>query len=201
MPKGRDPMTTTVLYVGHGSDADNDDAITHVDVEIDGMPGWVVRVVPELTERGVEIGALAIRPAEEGKIPEGGLTANVLRNLPIRKMQLAARTAALVDRQLFGDARGLDKWIESGPVRPGRTGRPAAFYALWAAEYVDAVAGSKSPVKDLATKHSMSAGQLRGLLNQARKRGLLTEASAGRPGGELTAKARELLGMSREGQQ
>ncbi len=82
--------------------------------------------------------------------------------------------------------------------RPGRRGRPDAFYARLAAQYVELLKTSSTPTKDLAALRDYSASSTRDFLNQARKRGLLTRASEGRAGGELTDKARGLLSVPAE---
>jgi hypothetical protein len=76
--------------------------------------------------------------------------------------------------------------------RPGRIGRDDLWYAQLAAAYVANI-GSKTPVRDLAQRLHISESQLRNLLYEARRRGLLTSAPRGKAGGSLTDKARELL--------
>jgi hypothetical protein len=69
------------------------------------------------------------------------------------------------------------------------------LYARVAEAYVAAFnAGSRTPAADVARRWKMSAGKIRDLLFKARRRGLLTAAPDGKLGGELTDKARELLG-------
>jgi hypothetical protein len=60
-------------------------------------------------------------------------------------------------------------------------------------------AGSRTLAADMARRWKLGAGQrgsgkVRDLLFKARKHGLLPEATAGKPGGELTDKARAILG-------
>jgi hypothetical protein len=86
-------------------------------------------------------------------------------------------------------------------ARPGRAGRPAIELAALAAAYVDLVKSrNRTPTATLAKQRGYSAAQVRSLLAQAEKRGLL----AGRPkngagrttgvaGGYLTKAAVELL--------
>jgi hypothetical protein len=80
--------------------------------------------------------------------------------------------------------------------RPERTvGRSDAFYAELAAAYVQRLAeGSVSPVKDLAAKRGETPGRVRDLLHEARVRGLLSKGEAGRRGGYLLPRARQVLG-------
>jgi hypothetical protein len=75
--------------------------------------------------------------------------------------------------------------------RPGRGGRDDLWYAQLAAAYV--AIGSKTRVRDLAPRLHISESQLRNLLYETRRRGLLTSAPRGKAGGSLTEKAKELL--------
>jgi hypothetical protein len=88
-----------------------------------------------------------------------------------------------------------DRWTVRRPF-PGRPGRPDLDYALWAKRYVEALeVDSARPVKHLiSTSDELVTGdEIRARLQRARKRGLLTAAPKGRPGGELTDKAKALL--------
>lgn len=53
--------------------------------------------------------------------------------------------------------------------------------------------GSTRPVADLAAGMALSRERVRDLLHEARRRGFLTSAPRGRPGGSVTEKARALL--------
>ena len=79
--------------------------------------------------------------------------------------------------------------------RPGRAGRPDWPYALWAARYVEAV--SENPLRPVARLTTQfpdhSAGCIRAILSNARRRGLLTAARQGLAGGDLTDKAKQVL--------
>jgi hypothetical protein len=77
--------------------------------------------------------------------------------------------------------------------RVGRRGRADRFYARWAAEYVGAFARSGHPVAEMAARHNLSPSQVRNLVYACRQRGMLTASPPGRAGGELTARAVELL--------
>ncbi|MFN8019841.1 MAG: hypothetical protein U0P45_17235 [Acidimicrobiales bacterium] len=86
--------------------------------------------------------------------------------------------------------------------RVGRGRRPDRPYAEVAARYVAALeADPRAPIRHMLETEGIEAGgietesSLRAKLNKARVRGLLTKAPAGKPGGELTDKARRLLGM------
>ena len=79
--------------------------------------------------------------------------------------------------------------------RPGRAGRPDWPYALWAVRYVGAV--SENPLRPVARLTTQfpdhSAGCIRAILSNARRRGLLTAARQGLAGGDLTEKAKQVL--------
>lgn len=90
--------------------------------------------------------------------------------------------------------------------RPGRRGRTDSYYLVWAVAYVERLAaGSRRPVKDLTERppkvirgyvsdgEATSEATVRDIIHQARVRGLLTGSPAGRPGGELTPKATQML--------
>src|SRR5439155_8054666 len=89
--------------------------------------------------------------------------------------------------------------------RPGRAGRSDEFYAVWAAAYVNALAnGSRNPIVDLAAAPPIESGGRRGpessatvraIVSRARQRGILGPAPSGRAGGDLTPKARRILGQ------
>lgn len=95
--------------------------------------------------------------------------------------------------------------------RPGRGGRPDLFYATWAAAYVQSVAnGSRHPVTDLAVRPPVkiegfgpsddadAVATVRAIVQEARRRELLTRGPAGKAGGELTEKALATLGLISE---
>jgi hypothetical protein len=80
-------------------------------------------------------------------------------------------------------------------TKPGRRGRPQQFYAGVAEVYAQAWdRGSRHPTADAAKRLRVSPERARDLVREARQRGLLSPALPGRPGGELTDRARRLLG-------
>jgi hypothetical protein len=101
---------------------------------------------------------------------------------------------------------GMKLGSEMRRRRPGRAGRPDSFYLVWAVAYVERLkVGSRHPVKDLAEHPPKvvrgyisdadvtSEATVRDFIHQARERGLLTRSPKGRPGGELTPKAEQLI--------
>lgn len=128
-----------------------------------------------------------------------------------------AMGARMLRRLGFGDVVDeATRWLQhegvrqmigsdwSRPVaRPGRRGQADEKYAGWAERYVDALARApRSPIQLLLRENQdptvTTAEQVRWFLNEARRRGLLTAAPRGKPGGELTDKARALLRAMRQ---
>ncbi len=101
--------------------------------------------------------------------------------------------AADLDRQAV-EAAGFGD-VAQPRARPGRPGRPDAFYAEVASRYVDALdSGSRRPTADVAENLNYSAARVRDAVHEARERGLLSRPAAkGRPGGALTDRAKKLL--------
>ena len=154
-----------------------------------GDHGWRVRVVPVTTDHGVELASLTLSPT--GDLPPGGITRDVVRAVSVAELVVAVRRAA-EQWQAFGfPPPEVDAYAMSR--RPGPRGRDDLHYARWAALYVAALARSTTPVAKLAGQHNISTSRIRNILHAARRRGLLTEAPPGRPGGELTERARQLL--------
>jgi hypothetical protein len=135
---------------------------------------------------------------DETSVPDQAehLTARRLRNLPVGELCDAAIGALRAGPMGYLLQTGAHQvtWRRTldGQHRPGRRGRPDRFYAEVAAEYVDALAGGR-PIKDVSRERFLSASQVRDLVSEARRRGLLTKPPKGRAGGHLTAKARAEL--------
>lgn len=72
------------------------------------------------------------------------------------------------------------------------------YLANLARAYADGSKGSKSVVPLLAAAIDKPSATVKGHVVKARQEGYLSEAEAGRSGGELTDKAREVLGMLRK---
>src|SRR5207249_2900254 len=123
------------------------------------------------------------------ELPNGGITTRLLRDLRPGDLLAAHRTATRHAQSFFGI-------VPQGDVgrRVGRRGREDSYYAEWAAAYVEALTRTKHPVPELERVRHVSASQIRNVLNEARRRELLTAAPSGRTGGELTGKARRILG-------
>jgi hypothetical protein len=160
--------------------------------DIEGFPGWQVVAEVAATDAGLQINRLTIGPWGD-VVPPGGITTRMLRQVRTGAIIAAHRAAARL-WALPGIAAVMPDLPDlSVSERAGRRGRDDRFYARWAAEYADALTRSANPVTELARRHHLSASQVRNLAHACRKRGMLTAAPPGRAGGELTARAIELL--------
>jgi len=139
-----------------------------------------------------------------------GLTARALHSIPLGELQASLREAAHntlqtvaasvdaaadLDVTLSAEAerlRRVTRHVFHQTRRPGRAGRSDIHYARVADLYVRAL-GKPKPVVELSRELYVSQSQVRNMLHAARQRGLLTAAPLGRPGGQLTEKARQLL--------
>ncbi len=164
-------------------------------------PAWVD--VISATDRGALM-RVRLQLAEPGQIRRIGfevrdgsteVTQRYLRKLGHGAM-LKMTDEALAD---WAVGRFLGSAWHREVHRPGRAGRPDGFYARWAQRYIEAMkAESRSPIQRLIEEERQqgrhaTAGQIRGYLNRARERSLLTASPAGRPGGELTAEGHRVL--------
>ncbi len=130
------------------------------------------------------------RPEALAGLPDGGVSARLLRRIRLTDLQLLV-AAALSDGS---DTAPRVSGLGVGTAAPGATGRSDRYYAEWAFAYAKKLAeGSRSPIKDLAAEHGRSPGQVRDLIHDARVRGLLSRERQGRAAGSLTPKAIRLL--------
>jgi hypothetical protein len=145
---------------------------------------------------------------------QGGITARWLRALPFGRVVDEARQSLIEQlesaldeaerggdgywgRMLEGDDRDWAVWAERFSSRPGRRGRSDLDYARIAQLYV--AQDPKRPVADMAGILSLNSATVANLVYECRRRGLLSAASSGRAGGELTERARELLAVEGRG--
>lgn len=151
---------------------------------------------------------------DAGVVPTGGLSSGALRALHLgvprsvfpRITRIIRRSAGREGADRILAPFGLRPTGRLERHRPGRAGRPDEFYLIWAVAYVQRISeGSRQPVKDLAqdppesmarftsNRKRPSVETVRGFINEARDRGLLTRPPPGKPGGRLTAKAWKML--------
>lgn len=135
-------------------------------------------------------------------VPFGGIPARILRQLRVREH--LALLDEIVERQHERQSFRLnliDHGLEQVAKEAGRRGRSDHFYAEIASAYV-AFTGERDPIRQLCKKLAkekalhFAESTVRDFVNQARDRGLLSRSPKGRPGGELTPKALELLGRA-----
>lgn len=159
------------------------------EARVERHPLWAMTAVFELQRSGTPLTHLAFSPATLSPPPEG-ITAQVVRSIRFEDLRSEARLMAGLPPNV-----GLRLTEEElGAVRrPGRRGQEDRFYARWAARYVRALAHGPNPTRQLADAYHYGENTIRGFVRQARRRGLLTNAPAGKAGGELTTKAEWLV--------
>lgn len=157
-------------------------------------PEWAVMAWFEVDEQD-EVILVDLSVHSAGLFPpKGGLTVDVWRS--VRTLTLHTKVRGWLSMPLGVSPLPAMSRDKAGRLRrPGRRGRPDKDYAEIAAEYVEAMANSEAPVKHLAAKLNYGEQTIRALLHEARERDLLTDASKGKAGGQLTEKARRMLGM------
>ena len=156
--------------------------------DIEGYPGWQLLSDAEVTPDGFRLRRLVIEPSGD-VTPDSGITTRMLREIRTGALlALIRKMAGQMAPYLPGDVPDV-----SVSYRVGRRGRDDRFYARWAAEYADALTRSPNPVAEMAGRHHLSPSQVRNLVHACRNKKMLTAAPPGRAGGELTARAIELL--------
>jgi hypothetical protein len=159
----------------------------------------------------LEVGATSViqaRSAVEG--PPSPISARLLRAIPFGQLERIARESLRWElairhhhdqpevRASLGDNGRQLRESLSAAERPGRAGRDDRVYASLAAEYVKRL-GSGKEVKELAADLGEGVQKIRNMLNEARRRKLLTRPAAGKSGGQLTEKAIALLKENDDG--
>lgn len=152
---------------------------------------WAMKVQFDMEMPGLPLVGLHLTPATLSP-PTQGLTVDVIRNITVGPLHAAVRDFLQLPFNT-GAVPESERNEQGGIRRPGRGGRDPLFYAEWAARYLNACRKSEAPVAHLAEEHSFSEASIRGFLGEARRRGLLTPAPAGKAGGQLTDKAIALL--------
>lgn len=173
---------------------------TEVAVVAEVLDDWRLRAqLARTADEDLVVTRIELRPSSG--VDEAALGARMLRRLGFG--DVVAEAARWLQHPAVVDVIG-DGW--SRPIaRPGRRGREDVVYARWAQQYVDAL--DRSPRRPIAIiveeakerGEHLTESQVRWYLTEARSRGLLTEAPKGKPGGELTAKGRAVLGMTQDG--
>lgn len=170
-------------------------AIVRVTAEDERLPGWTIEMRLAPTDDGFE--PVEIRHFANGENHER-MGSRLARRFGLGQVEEEI-SLWLQDREL--NPYLAEPWRRK-PKRPGRAGRDDLDYAMWARKYVAAV--EREPRRalqslidaenaELPAHEHLTDSQVRAFLNRARNRGLLTEAPAGRSGGELTNKAKKML--------
>ena len=139
-------------------------------------------------------------------LPKGGLPLRVVRN------QLAFKDALAFARKYLHEfedeslsAHGFSREVLDAPRQPGKRGRSDRYYAEICVRYLQAVRrGSNQPNVDVARElgPAYTADYISGAIQAARRdRDLLTKPRPGTAGGELTPKARRVLGSQGSSEQ
>ncbi len=141
----------------------------------------------------------AERLGSQAPVPFGGVPARILRQLRVREHLSLLHDIAEAHQQFQSFRINLlDHGFERVAREAGRRGRSDRFYAEIASAYVQLVS-ERNPIQQLREQLEHEQGlhfaeaTIRDFVNQARSRDLLTRSPKGRPGGELTPKALDLL--------
>jgi hypothetical protein len=154
-------------------------------------PDWAYRATFEVGRFKLQLIKLTFFPATMSR-PVGGLTTSVLRNVSLEYLYEMARQVLALPPEV-GPALEIQLDAASRVRRSGRQGRSDTEYAQLAAKYVEEVGRGPKPIPRLSERLHVGESSLRGMLNVARGRKLLTDAPPGQAGGELTQKAKDLL--------
>jgi len=157
-----------------------------------GSPEYAVVGAFYVSNSGPQLSGLSFEPWSRLPWPPPLLTTAMFRLAPIDLLYERARGYLSIAEQI-GVSLDVDLNEFENNRRPGRRGRPDLYYAELAKQYVDLLAESSTPTKDLAQRLNYSPSSTRDLLHQARRRGLLSSPATGLAGGELTEKAKRLL--------
>jgi hypothetical protein len=151
---------------------------------------WAVQAVFEVYREDVTLSHLTIYPAGQWA-PAGGLTDEVRRSVRLDDLRKMAKRR--LQLQEVAGPVGVDPSAFTRNSARGRKGRSDLDLARIAQSYVQAAEEVEKPIDALCGQLHLSAATVRGILWQARKRGLLTPAPAGQSGGQLTGRAKGLL--------
>ena len=162
------------------------------------LPEWQVRATFVQHKGRRALRSLCVEPAMTNgwsktsttNVPENGITASVLRQVPLRDMNAAID--AVLDYHRGGQGGETEPISQFGESKRGRPKNDDLKYAQYAKTYFSH-SGSRQQIVDTANDFGIEASQMRNLLYRARKRGLLTSAGPGRAGGGPTDKALRIL--------
>lgn len=153
--------------------------------------GWAIKAIYETLQDDVTLSHLTIYPAGQWA-PEGGLTDDVRRS--VRLDDLRKKAKRVLQFHEVSESIGVNPSAFMKNTARGRRGRSDLDFAEIARDYAALIDGEVEHAADvLADQMDLSVSTVRGLVWQARKRGLLTSAPAGQEGGQLTGRAKGIL--------
>jgi hypothetical protein len=163
-----------------------------VSVELPDLPGWQIRFEFELRD-----GAIRLVHQTATLLDDGAGPAPLYRKLGGRELeqQIAEEFRQDMVRQVLPP-----DW-RAAALETRRSGRQPVTdleLAELAEQYIEAWKDEpRAPMPLLKKRENRSINTLQGLLREAVNRGLLTRNGQGKPGGELTDTARQLLNEGR----
>jgi hypothetical protein len=150
---------------------------------------WVVTCAFVQQQGQPALASLYVAP--RGDVPAGGLPARLLRT--IRPGDLLVEARRRLAESVSTPAGDLASFVDQAP-RSGRRRRMSDIAsAVLAWRYVQACATSKKPILKLAEELKMDRDQVRGAVNDLRRRDFLTPGEPGRAGASLTEKTKAIL--------
>ena len=156
---------------------------------------WAIKAIYEVFQDDLTLSHLTIYPVGRWA-PEGGLTDKVRRSVGLDDLRKRAKW--LLQDQEVSESIGVDPTAFKKNTARGRKGRSDLDFAEIARDYATLIDSQVEHAADvLADQMSLSVSTVRGLVWQARKRGLLTPAPAGQEGGTLTGRAKRILDGAR----
>lgn len=170
-------------------------AVKGLTVEHDAFPGWRIALDFTLDGRVTCVAVLA-----EPDTEDAGITARMLSRMPLGQILTEARAFMYREQRSLQKALPAERRTVVPEIvaelsrRPGRKGKSDLPYVEIAAEYVDLLSRSRSPIQELAKSRQLRASRARNIVHEARRRGLLSSpGQTGSAGGQLTQKALDLL--------
>lgn len=158
-------------------------------------PRWAVRATFEVQQSDVNLAKLTIHPVGHWAPPQG-LTDEVRRTVSLTALR--RQVLARLQRQDIAARVDVNPAGFTGGKHRGRPGRTDEDYARIARRYVELLADDSPVIPALAAEQKLSHSAIRGVLWEARRRGLLSRSpGAGQPGGYLTDRAKRVLDAPR----
>ena len=177
--------------------------------------GWSAQIKITSNSAGNQVITDLMITADTDQAQDEGLTSAVLRSISLKHLIVTVLRefrdidiAYLLDEDDKNAKKIKNQWQSevTGPWhRQGRTSHDISLYAKTAFLYVaELLENPNSPIQTLSVKLNVDRGTLARRIDKARQLGLLTSPvrkgqAAGKPGGALTDKAKELLELTDDG--